>query len=391
MMKGWRKGRGSDPVRRAGEPDPGSWIAWEERISTLLPKSPLHDRARLLAEIGDYAATVVREARERPLTHEEQPLANATDWLRSPVFICGVHRSGTTLLQQLLDGHRELLVLPSEATYFSSFSYVARPNPTPAGLNRFAADWLARFIDPNAQPHFKLGRISSTRSPSLLFCRRFFAWQDRLTRQEPALKRFAALLALVAAYRDVASPDAQPRMWAEKTPLNEFQIRRLAPFTNARFIHLVRNPLASLSSLRKTYVKHRLRPFDAARQAATIARSLDAADRHRQRFADRYLVVRYEDLTAEPESEMKRVCQFLQLEPAAASLVPSVGSIPAASNSSFDGGPPGVIHRPTGSVPENPADSLIVRALAARAARLHRYELKPVNRLTRWRIRLIRR
>jgi hypothetical protein len=308
--------------------------------------------------------------------------------LYSPVFICGSHRSGTTLLQQLLDGHPDLVVLPSEGTYFTSFRYLARPDPAPADLDRFAAEWIARFVDPNARPHFKLGRASSSGNPGALLCRRLFAWQGALSKQKPALATFSSLLALVAAYRDVTQPAARPSRWVEKTPLNEFHVRHLTRFPNARFIHLVRNPLASMASLRQAYARKHLPPFDASAQAAVLARSLAAADRYRQRLGERYLVVRYEDLAAAPRQEMTRVCQFLNLELTASSLVPSVGGIPAGSNSSFRGSLPGIIHEPGRSDALAAADSLAVRALTTRAAKRHGYDLIPVSPLVRWKIAL---
>ena len=51
------------------------------------------------------------------------------DFLNNPVFICGAPRSGTTLLSNLLDGHSELLVLPSEThilQYFKAYQGEAR-------------------------------------------------------------------------------------------------------------------------------------------------------------------------------------------------------------------------------------------------------------------------
>jgi hypothetical protein len=256
---------------------PGRWTALEEHIAQLLPGTPSHNRTRLLAELTHYAATVVREARETRHDRSSAPDAAANNWLYSPVFICGCHRSGTTLMQQLLDGHPDLVVLPSEGTYFTSFPYVAHSQPTPAELERFAADWIARFADPNARPHFKLGRSSGAENPGVLFCRRFFAWQAALSKCRPDLVSFSSLLALVAAYRDVRHPTARPSRWVEKTPLNEFHLGHLMKFANARVIHLVRDPLASMASLRAAYAG--LPSLTPPRKRRTLpARSISRVD-----------------------------------------------------------------------------------------------------------------
>ena len=97
-------------------------------------------------------------------------------WLLRPVFICGHQRSGTTLLQNLLDGHPRVLLLPSEGTYFTSFAYVARGAPSELAMDRFASEWIARLVDPNFEPHFRLGKSDSSRNPA----RRFRARSVRL-------------------------------------------------------------------------------------------------------------------------------------------------------------------------------------------------------------------
>jgi len=76
----------------------------------------------LLGELAHYARALVSEAGrapDPPIPREE--LNRTLGWLARPVFICGHHRTATTLMRQLLDGHPELLVLPSEGTYLTSF------------------------------------------------------------------------------------------------------------------------------------------------------------------------------------------------------------------------------------------------------------------------------
>jgi hypothetical protein len=56
------------------------------------------DRKRLLAKIYDYAQLVVCEARKLgPDVPSASECEKALGWLERPVFICGHHRSGTTL------------------------------------------------------------------------------------------------------------------------------------------------------------------------------------------------------------------------------------------------------------------------------------------------------
>jgi sulfotransferase family protein len=365
----------------------GRWQAREHRIAALLPGELAHDRGHLLSEIGDYAKVALREARD---TFDEgcvAPSPQENHWLQSPVFICGCHRSGTTLVQQLLDGHPDLLVLPSEGTYFSSFRYVAEAAPTEEDLDRFLLDWVARLIDPNSRPHFKLGVTTSSGNPSVIFCRRFLSWYRVLKRSDTPLTLIAPLLSLIAAYKDVAAPTGLPLMWVEKTPLNEFNVARLSEIPNARFIHMLRDPRAALGSLRTAHDKAGRRDFHLERQADLIGSSFRLADRNEHALAGRYLTVRYEDLAADPELTMDRICEFLGIERVPSSLTPTVGTTPTSSNSSFVTPPPGVIHRPCTQNVLSPEEERFLAALLGNIARKRGYSFPAVPPIRRWQAR----
>jgi hypothetical protein len=361
------------------------WAAREDAIQRLLPgASPQHDRPRLLNELAHHAQAIVAHARRLGPDIVRTPDSAAADpWLRRPVFICGHHRSGTTLLQQLLDGHPQLLVLPSEATYLSSFKYVARPDPPIAAVDRFVAEWICRLVDPNQPPHFKLGRSDSHRNPYLNFARRVLGWIDALRDQ----RRFACLLALAAAYRDIAAPGLSPRWWVEKTPLNEHRVPALSTFAAARFIQMVRHPAASLASLAERYRSAGV-DFDPQQHLRSIGSSLEAACRNRVRHSG-YLIVRYEDLTTSPASEIERVRSFLGVLPEQRLLIPSVAGWAVGSNSSFEVGTPGEIHAPRSIVPAE-AEAYQIGLIAGRAARELGYDIEVPNVLRRCTARLCR-
>ena len=165
----------------------------EAAIATLLPSAGLPgDRRLLLDNLLSYSRVAVSEARRLgPVVLTKKESVQALEWLERPVFICGHHRSGTTLMQQLLDSHPELLVLPSEGTYFTSFAYAARANTSSGDVDRFVEDWIARLVDPNYEPHFKLGCSGPAGCPATLFAQRILGWYSALRRARPALARFA--------------------------------------------------------------------------------------------------------------------------------------------------------------------------------------------------------
>lgn len=358
----------------------GDWTSLEEEIAGLLPGAgvPSPDRPRLLAVLGSYAAAVVAEARRRgalPPTAAER--GRALEWLDRPVFLCGHHRTGTTLLHDLLDGHPELLVLPSEGTYFTSFPGAARREVPPAEVDHFAAEWICRLVDPNYEPHFLLGRGAGDDHPSVLFVRRLLGWETALRQAWPRRAPFALLLALVVAFADVAAPAHRPRLWVEKTPLNETRASTFAgAFPRARFIQLVRDPRTTLASALEVG-----RPPDRDRsfaQARSIGRSLRLARSNRRRHRSRYLVVRYEDLAATPEREMERVRDFLGIAPHPSLAIPTVLERPVRSNSSFDRGELGVVVPPRSSAALSTDAEALVRVLAGGPARALGYDVPPL-------------
>jgi hypothetical protein len=334
----------------------------------------------LLATLADYSSDAVREARALgAIVPSASECSDALEWLLRPVFICGHHRSGTTLLQNLLDGHPQLLVLPSEGTYFSSFRYVARRAPSELSLNRFAAEWIARCVDPNFAPHFRLGISDATRVPAVEFARALFGWHEALrTRVAP---EFAALLALVAAYRATASPACAPQGWVEKTPRNERFAELFASFTAARFIQVVRDPRSVLASLGELSRAHG--SFDAATSARTIGESLRCAAQNSRTLDERYLVVRYEDLVDRRAEQMERVREFLGVDAGATLLEPTAGRRPVAANSSF-GAPTAV--KSDRALP--PAQLALLSVYAADAARPFGYDLPALGALVGCRTRL---
>ena len=373
-------------------PPTADWVEREEALLARLrdrPRGPA--RAALLAELALYADDVVRAVRceSFPAIGLSEVTGDA-GWLERPVFLCGHHRTGTTLLQALLDGHPELVVLPSEGTYLSSFRYVAHTNPGPRELDAFAAEWVSRLVDPSHAPHFKLGRSTANTQPYVSIVRRMLAWQAQLPQSMPGLARFSALLALlalVAAYRDVALPGSAPRMWAEKTPLNERNVQKLAVFGHARFIHVVRNPGDSFASLlRALHMAGGTGPARAV-HAAAIGNSLRLAATNAARWPDRYLVVKYEDLTDSTAREMERVRAFLGIGEHPTLTQPTAVGIAVQANSSFDRGAAGVVKRSRHGGELAPADSRLLAAFAGDPARAFGYDLA---HLSGWQRSLLR-
>ncbi|GII05271.1 sulfotransferase family protein [Planobispora takensis] len=94
----------------------------------------------------------------------------------------------------------------------------------------------------------------------------------------------------------------------DKTPANAFAFGRIATcWPDARFIFLLRHPASIAASW------HEASPDRRTAHEATLdaLRYMRAVQRARKALAG--LTVRYEDLTGDPETETRRVCEFLAI------------------------------------------------------------------------------
>ncbi|MGV9275022.1 sulfotransferase family protein [Streptomyces griseosporeus] len=177
--------------------------------------------------------------------------------LRQPVFIISSVRSGSTLLRMMLGAHsrlhapHELHLRQLQVAFGSAF-----PQRAMAGLELERGD-LEHLL-----------------------------W-DRVLHRE-----------LLRSGKDFI---------VEKTPGNAFAFRRIRDcWPDARFVFLLRHPESVARSWHESDpVK---RPYDTA--VADVLRYLEAVEEARSATPDG-CTVRYEDITADPEREMRRLCAYL--------------------------------------------------------------------------------
>ena len=246
-----------------------------------------------------------------------------------PVFICGAMKSGTTLLLQLLDAHEKVIAMPGD-------SHMVKWIDGHVGLSRQAlldalrVHWIQRLVNPSGQKPFWI--IGKTRTPYLVFCNYLDYWFGRLGEGEGN----GFLSAVFAYYCCNFRRPGQPAIWIEKTPGNELKVDRiLRYFRFAKFIHMVRDPLRNLASLKRL---HELRgwTWSVQRAARAMRQSLRSGLENQKRLGpERYLVLRYENLVRRPEREMQKICGFVGIDMDSVLLQPTVNGYPATSNSLF--------------------------------------------------------
>ncbi|TDD49052.1 sulfotransferase [Nonomuraea terrae] len=179
--------------------------------------------------------------------------------LREPVFILSSVRSGSTLLRVMMDSH----------------SKVHSPIET-----HFRRMTVGLGTDPVRQAMELLGHTHSDIE--------HIVW-DRMLHRELARSGKPVL--------------------AEKTPSNVFAWRRIATcWPDARFVFLLRHPMSIVQSWHEADPAKR--PMkNAVPRTLTYMTHLEEARTHLEG-----LTVRYEELTADPEGQLRRLCLFLGLE-----------------------------------------------------------------------------
>ena len=204
------------------------------------------------------------------------------------VFIVGCPRSGTTLLQRMLDAHPAVAVAPE--TFFIRRFWKRRAEY--GDLQRDAAfERLLRDI--TAMPEFgEMGLDADAFTAAAQDAERSYATLFRLLLRQFTDQRTAQVV-------------------GEKTPNHVLYLPTLHDFfPDARFIHLVRDPRAVVNSWQSV-------PWSSGRawRDAEIWIEYVAAGRAAAPLIGEALqVIHFEELVRVPEQTLRRVCAHLALD-----------------------------------------------------------------------------
>jgi hypothetical protein len=211
-----------------------------------------------------------------------------------PIFVGGCPRSGTTLLRTMLDSHPHLAV-PLE-THFVVPAWRHRSmfgDLSEADNRRGVARWIielrkSRYSDRIGIPREQLMDAFAAAPPTL-----------------------GSLMESV--FTLYAEREGKPR-WGDKRPSYSQNLNVVFDmWPNARFVNVVRDPRACVASMRKAFPGWG-RPVSAVEIWERTDRNVRAA--LRKLPADQITEIRYEDLIADPEGVLKRLCAFYDLDPA---------------------------------------------------------------------------
>lgn len=241
----------------------------------------------------------------------------------SPVFICGMPKSGTTLISQLLDHHPQLLVFPGEGHYENS---LRKKDYYGSNIDQILKHWLKHFfISIRTYPRLTLGDkyYRYANFSKLLYFLLLY------TETPPFICAVAALSSLY--------PNADKfKYWTEKTPGNElYSDLLLKHHPDAKFINIVRHPLQNIVSFQKWRIM-RNGISDLKTLIKSTKNRLGVTVKNYAKYGpEKYHIVLYENLVSNTEVEMRKISEFLNIPFRNELLKPTELGHSAVSNSMY--------------------------------------------------------
>jgi hypothetical protein len=198
--------------------------------------------------------------------------------------VVGVARSGTTLLRLMLDAH-PVMAIPPET--------------------HFIPKLVKALEERDGDPHDVAFELITTHRRWPDFGLDAAELRERLDRIDP----LTAGDAMRAFYGQYADQQGKPR-WGDKSPSYVRRMRRVSSaLPEAHFIHLVRDG----RDVALSQVEVDFGPDALSEVAQQWVDGIAKAHRQAKRVGH-YMELHYEDLVADPEPGLRRVCEFIDLE-----------------------------------------------------------------------------
>ncbi|MCB0756390.1 MAG: sulfotransferase [Flavobacteriales bacterium] len=240
---------------------------------------------------------------------------------QQPIFILGAHKSGTTLLRNLLSGHPDLFVVPFESHFFplsdKDVDYEYRKNKRQGlSVKEIEANFHKNIqfqneaIDPMGDT-FVAGKLDSQK----------FNETFKLNSEDSPSIRFEKYMNSIHECLGFGSLPENKRVVEKSVENAEFAVELSKMFPEARFIHIVRNPYANFVSLRK-YKSIGVGYPLLNRMMKTFKNSFYFLSENPKNIRH-YKVVRYEDILSETEPIMRQIAEFLSIDFTETLLQPS--------------------------------------------------------------------
>ena len=217
------------------------------------------------------------------------PTAPASQLVRadSPVLIIGTERSGSNLLRLVLNSHPHIAI------------------PHPPHFMRYFAPLAPAYGDLRQERN----RRKLVRDAQGLLRRHIHPWEHPIDAERVFAQSTPSVFGVVGAfYEEYRRAEGKPRWGCKSTFIVHHVPEVRAEYPHARFIWLVRDPRDVAASAKRAVFNH-FHPYRTARLwAEQQGLAAAALDEHGPGVVH---LIRYEELVADPEPVLRRLCDFL--------------------------------------------------------------------------------
>lgn len=250
---------------------------------------------------------------------------------QNPIFVLGCHKSGTTLLRNLFDGHGDLFVIPTEIHFFANLGYSVKYSFRSQKARQLSVEQIKtnfiNWIEKRNSEGYKLGDGFTKNRWNISVLKNYLA-SSNLTSTKEISDTFHSAL-----YKSIYGTEipGTKRIVEKSVENSEFVFEWLKLYPNAKFIHIIRNPYSNLVSLRK-YISKKSSNKRSRDKFPHLRNPINSMIdsfydlRRNKRVVDNYLVVRYEDLVTNTISVMKKAADFINIEYDDILIVPTLFS-----------------------------------------------------------------
>lgn len=209
--------------------------------------------------------------------------------MSEPIFVVGMNGSGTSMMLDSLGRHPELYAVPYETLMMPYIIGQAERFGDLRTDDNFRAYWEFAI---DQMP--VLRRVTGGERPELPSDWRLWP------------RTVAGIFDGI--FGSLAANDNKQR-WCEKTPDHVQHIRRLSTiFPQSKFLHMIRDGREVACSLSRRYRRH---PELIVYRWKKL---IETGQTEASKLGDRYMELRYEDLTQDPRTKMEDVCRFFRLQ-----------------------------------------------------------------------------
>lgn len=230
----------------------------------------------------------------------------------NPIFLLGAHKSGTSLLRSIFDGHSQLFVIPFEAHFFQNMNYwvdneYRKQHPRKLNQEEIIENFCAWIHHCNISEDRFADSITKG-----MFNEKYFREKiseiNSLNDLDLINKYFEAIHYSI--FKETLSNE---KRIVEKSVENaEFVLELCQIYPKAKYIHIVRNPYSNFVALRR--YKSQIYGYALLhRIVSTLYNSYYFLYKNKKLIKN-YYTIKYENLVSNSKHHIKKLCEFVEID-----------------------------------------------------------------------------